>query len=160
MYQAFIGPAELLGRRVGELHVALASSTSNPAFRPEPFTPHYQRSVYQRMRTEAIHTMQLLRKRLRDLPESTRDDVDALIAAEPEIQQRFRSVIEHKIGGKRIRLHGDLHLGNIVLIEGRPTLFDAIEFDPLIASGDLLYDLAFLLMDLVERGLAEGAEAQ
>ena len=55
------------------------------------------------------------------------------------------------------RGHGDLHLGNIVLIDGRPVLFDAIEFDPLIASGDVLYDLAFLLMDLVERGLTPAA---
>jgi uncharacterized protein len=52
------------------------------------------------------------------------------------------------------RGHGDLHLGNIALIDGRPVPFDAIEFDPLIAAGDVLYDLAFLLMDLVERGLA------
>jgi hypothetical protein len=51
------------------------------------------------------------------------------------------------------RGHGDLHLGNIVLIDGRPVLFDAIEFDPLVAAGDVLYDLAFLLMDLVERNL-------
>jgi uncharacterized protein len=55
------------------------------------------------------------------------------------------------------RGHGDLHLGNIVLIDGRPVLFDAIEFDPLIASGDVLYDLAFLLMDLAERGLMPAA---
>src|SRR5262249_19748224 len=51
------------------------------------------------------------------------------------------------------RGHGDLHLGNIALIDGRPVLFDAIEFDPIVASGDVLYDLAFLLMDLVERNL-------
>ena len=51
------------------------------------------------------------------------------------------------------RCHGDLHLGNIVLIDGAPVLFDAIEFDPGIATGDVLYDLAFLLMDLIERGL-------
>lgn len=50
------------------------------------------------------------------------------------------------------RCHGDLHLGNIVLIEERPVLFDAIEFDPAIATCDILYDLAFLLMDLWERG--------
>jgi len=55
------------------------------------------------------------------------------------------------------RIHGDLHLGNIVLLEGSPVLFDAIEFSPLIASGDVLYDLAFLLMDLVERELAAAA---
>lgn len=51
------------------------------------------------------------------------------------------------------RCHGDLHLGNIVLIAGRPTLFDAIEFDERIATSDVFYDLAFLLMDLIERGL-------
>lgn len=55
------------------------------------------------------------------------------------------------------RIHGDLHLGNIALIDGRPVLFDAIEFSDIIASGDVLYDLAFLLMDLLERGLAEAA---
>jgi hypothetical protein len=55
------------------------------------------------------------------------------------------------------RIHGDLHLGNIALIDGRPVLFDAIEFSDIIASGDLLYDLAFVLMDLTERGLAEAA---
>jgi uncharacterized protein len=55
------------------------------------------------------------------------------------------------------RIHGDLHLGNIVLIDDKPVLFDAIEFSEVIASGDVLYDLAFLLMDLVERGLAEAA---
>ena len=55
------------------------------------------------------------------------------------------------------RGHGDLHLGNIALIDGRPVPFDALEFDPVIASGDVLYDLAFLLMDLVERGLPSRA---
>jgi uncharacterized protein len=48
------------------------------------------------------------------------------------------------------RGHGDLHLGNIAVLDGEPIAFDALEFDPVIASGDLLYDLAFLLMDLLE----------
>ncbi len=50
------------------------------------------------------------------------------------------------------RCHGDMHLGNIVLLEGRPVLFDAIEFSEAIATVDVLYDLAFLLMDLAHRG--------
>ena len=49
------------------------------------------------------------------------------------------------------RCHGDLHLGNIALVQGEPVMFDAIEFDPIVGSGDVLYDLAFLLMDLTER---------
>jgi aminoglycoside phosphotransferase family enzyme/predicted kinase len=55
------------------------------------------------------------------------------------------------------RGHGDLHLGNIALLEGRPLPFDAIEFDPNVAAGDVLYDLAFLLMDLLERDLGRAA---
>lgn len=55
------------------------------------------------------------------------------------------------------RCHGDLHLGNIVLWHGRPTLFDALEFDEDLATIDTLYDLAFLLMDLDRRGLRRAA---
>jgi uncharacterized protein len=49
------------------------------------------------------------------------------------------------------RAHGDLHLGNLCLWRGRPVPFDAIEFDEAMATIDLGYDLAFLLMDLDHR---------
>ncbi|MDP1701164.1 MAG: AAA family ATPase [Aestuariivirga sp.] len=49
------------------------------------------------------------------------------------------------------RCHGDMHCGNIVLLDGKPVLFDAIEFSEKIATIDVLYDLAFLLMDLGRR---------
>jgi aminoglycoside phosphotransferase family enzyme/predicted kinase len=62
-------------------------------------------------------------------------------------------------GGYVRHCHGDLHLGNIVEIEGAPVLFDAIEFDDAIATIDVLYDLAFLLMDLGARGLPAHANA-
>lgn len=52
------------------------------------------------------------------------------------------------------RCHGDLHLRNICLINGRPLLFDCIEFNEQLAGIDVAYDLAFLLMDLWHRGLA------
>jgi len=55
--------------------------------------------------------------------------------------------------------HGDLHLRNIVEIDGSPVLFDAIEFDDRLATIDVLYDLAFLLMDLGKRGLGDHANA-
>jgi aminoglycoside phosphotransferase family enzyme len=55
--------------------------------------------------------------------------------------------------------HGDLHLRNIVLIDGQPTPFDAIEFNDEIACIDVLYDLAFLLMDLWRRELPRHANA-
>jgi uncharacterized protein len=55
--------------------------------------------------------------------------------------------------GKVRRCHGDLHLGNICLLDRHPTLFDAVEFNDEIARIDVLYDLAFLLMDLANRKL-------
>ena len=55
------------------------------------------------------------------------------------------------------RCHGDLHLANIVLIDGKPVLFDAIEFDEAIATVDVLYDLAFPLTDFLRYGRPEAA---
>ena len=58
-----------------------------------------------------------------------------------------------RAGGRVRHCHGDLHLRNIFRMDGKPTLFDAIEFNPLLSDIDVLYDLAFLLMDLDHRGL-------
>jgi predicted kinase len=55
--------------------------------------------------------------------------------------------------------HGDLHLRNIVLLDGVPTLFDGIEFNDELSCTDVLYDLAFLLMDLWRRRLPRHANA-
>ncbi|WP_458096946.1 bifunctional aminoglycoside phosphotransferase/ATP-binding protein [Roseomonas sp. WA12] len=53
--------------------------------------------------------------------------------------------------GRIRRCHGDLHLGNLLLWEGRPTPFDALEFDEALATIDTGYDLAFLVADLLHR---------
>ncbi len=55
------------------------------------------------------------------------------------------------------RCHGDLHLRNIVLLNGKPAPFDALEFDEVLGTCDVLYDLAFLIMDLRHRGLGRAA---
>ncbi len=55
------------------------------------------------------------------------------------------------------RCHGDLHLANIVIWQGHPALYDAIEFDDAMATIDTLYDLAFLLMDLDRHGQRRAA---
>jgi uncharacterized protein len=84
--------------------------------------------------------------------------VEALAQSSRAAYARVRPLlVERGRRGLIRRIHGDLHLGNIVVIEDRPVLFDAIEFSAVIGSGDVLYDLAFLLMDLVERGLGAAA---
>jgi aminoglycoside phosphotransferase family enzyme/predicted kinase len=61
--------------------------------------------------------------------------------------------------GRVRRCHGDLHLRNLVLIDGAPVPFDALEFDERLGTCDVAYDLAFLVMDMLHRGLAPQANA-
>ena len=63
----YLYSAELLGRRTGELHVALAHSRRRPAPSPEPFTRLYQRGLYQSMRSQARATFELLRAQIQRL---------------------------------------------------------------------------------------------
>jgi uncharacterized protein len=76
-----------------------------------------------------------------------------------ELEARLPLIADREREGFVRRCHGDLHLKNIVLWNGRPRLFDAIEFDEKIATIDVFYDLAFLLMDLWHRGLRLNANA-
>lgn len=82
-------------------------------------------------------------------------DVSAALAeAMPRSLEPFIDLVARRLAAGAIRRgHGDLHLRNIVLIDGRPVPFDAIEFSDRIANTDVLYDLAFTLMDLQHRGL-------
>ena len=80
--------------------------------------------------------------------------VDAFLAESERALDRVGGLLDaRRADGKVKRCHGDLHLRNICLYDGEPTLFDCIEFSDEIASIDVLYDLAFLLMDLEHRGL-------
>jgi aminoglycoside phosphotransferase family enzyme/predicted kinase len=80
------------------------------------------------------------------LPEA---EVTTWAAAMRRELARRESWLRARGEGKKVRrCHGDLHLGNICLWRGVPVPFDAVEFDEAIATGDVAYDLAFLLMDL------------
>ncbi len=78
-----------------------------------------------------------------------RIDLELRAAADDLEDRRKAGLVRHG--------HGDLHLANIVLLDGEPVPFDCLEFDPELATIDLLYDLAFLIMDLLARGLDEAA---
>ena len=66
--------------------------------------------------------------------------------------QRCLSLFGQRLQAGRVReCHGDLHLGNIVLLDGRPTPFDGIEFNPTLRWIDVINDIAFLIMDLQHR---------
>lgn len=84
--------------------------------------------------------------------------VEALIAAtDAEFERRKPLLDARAAAGQLRRCHGDLHLGNILEEDGRAVPFDCIEFNDKLSEIDVLYDLAFLLMDLCFRRQAEGA---
>jgi aminoglycoside phosphotransferase family enzyme/predicted kinase len=86
-------------------------------------------------------------------------DASANLIAETRHEFERRSVLleKRRQAGYVRECHGDLHLRNVVLLDGRPTLFDGVEFNDEISCIDVLYDLAFLLMDLWRRRLAPHA---
>lgn len=95
------------------------------------------------------------------------DQIEALIgpnADVPELERlrgwtrdehaRLRSTFEARRAGGFVReCHGDLHLGNVALIDGEPTPFDGIEFNEAFRWIDVMNEVAFLVMDLVDRKL-------
>ena len=81
-------------------------------------------------------------------------EVAAFAAQARAVLRRVAALLaERQAEGFVRRCHGDLHLRNICLSDGRPTIFDAIEFNQAISGIDVFYDLAFLLMDLDHRNL-------
>lgn len=107
----------------------------------------------------AVERMSCIVDEIHDvLAETWRESADQWRGSAKSVLGRCGSVIKRRAeAGFVRRCHGDLHLGNIVLWEGRPTLFDALEFDENLATVDTLYDLAFLLMDLEVRGSTAAA---
>jgi aminoglycoside phosphotransferase family enzyme/predicted kinase len=84
---------------------------------------------------------------------------DLARASEVQLKRSAELLDARRAEGRVRRVHGDLHLRNIVLLDGKPTPFDCIEFNDDFAIIDVAYDLAFLLMDLEHRSLRDLANA-
>jgi maltose alpha-D-glucosyltransferase/alpha-amylase len=126
---SYLESARLLGQRTAELHKALASSTDDPNFAPEPFSMLYQRSVYQSMQSQMSQVFPWLRTRLKQLADGTREEAQRVLDLEPEIRRRYRSLLQRKLNTMRIRVHGDYHLGQ-VLYTGRDFVIIDFEGEP------------------------------
>jgi maltose alpha-D-glucosyltransferase/alpha-amylase len=116
----------LLGKRTGEMHLALSSSAEHPDFSPEPFSMLYQRSVYQSMRGLVRRVLQALRKNIKHLPDSFQKEGSSILGSEQKILSRLQEIVGKKLSATKIRIHGDYHLGQ-VLYTGRD--FSIIDFE-------------------------------
>jgi len=109
----FVEAARGLGRRTGEMHAALAAPGAK-AFAPESFGKLYQRSIYQTMRNMSGRVFRRLERANGTLPEFAREPAARVLALEGEVMRRFRGVLNPTLGGVRVRIHGDYHLGRLL----------------------------------------------
>jgi maltose alpha-D-glucosyltransferase/alpha-amylase len=119
---SYLETVRLLGRRTADLHAALAAPAGDRAYGPEGISPLYLRSVYQSLRTRAAHVWRRLHRRLRLLPPDVQADVRELLSRAEDLNARYRTIMSRRWSGQRIRVHGDLHLGQ-VLVAGSDVAF-------------------------------------
>jgi len=126
----YLDSARLLGRRTAELHAALSSDPTDPAFAPERITPLDQRSIYQSLSGLSMRATDLLRTQLNKLPADAREEGRKVLELESRIPSILKSFLARRLNTTRIRVHGDYHLGQVLYtghdfviidFEGEPT---------------------------------------
>jgi maltose alpha-D-glucosyltransferase / alpha-amylase len=126
---SFLDAAWLMGRRTAELHVSLASVADDAAFAPEPITELTQRAVFQSVRNQAGDALATLDRRLGQLSEPVQEQARLCLQLTPQIHDRLRAMASQRARATRIRVHGDLHAGQ-VLWTGRDFVIIDFEGEP------------------------------
>ena len=130
---------ESLARAVAELHGQAAIASPDSLYG----TPELIRSTVQACLDELEKAT---------FPEAIRTLLTHLnIWVLAEWRRLNSSFLSRKQQGWIRECHGDLHLGNIVLYRGKPTLFDCLEFNPNLRWIDVMSDVAFMVMDLHDK---------
>jgi trehalose synthase-fused probable maltokinase len=110
----YINLAETLGRRTADLHLVLGQETDDPDFAPAPCTPGYWRALRARMERSIESSLILLRRRLSDLGSAERRQAALVFELERQLLSRVGVLTDRHLDARRIRCHGDYHLGQVL----------------------------------------------
>jgi maltose alpha-D-glucosyltransferase/alpha-amylase len=111
---AYLDRARLLGLRTADLHLALASDPNDPLFAPQPLDIMHQQSMYGSVSGHMARTFELLRGRVGHLTPEQRALVDVVLPQEAQIDRVLAAITSRRIDAIRIRIHGDLHLAQVL----------------------------------------------
>ena len=114
----YLGTAETLGRRTAEMHLALASDSSDAAFAPEPFTREDVQLVTADAVAQAQQALQTLSARERELPADVKAGAARLLRSRDSLIALIRSAQDLQFVASKLRIHGDYHLGQVLWSEG------------------------------------------
>ena len=120
----YLSTAEILGRRTGELHAALASAGGRRDFEPEVFSVPELKATARGMRQHATEELQLLEAAMPRLDDRRRDLARELLAQRSDLFHHFDALAHIRSGGARIRCHGDFHLGQVLIAEADVVILD------------------------------------
>ena len=112
-----------IGRRLAEMHLVLAQDSSNPDFAPEPASAETCGNWAEQVKEQIEVAMKALASRT-DLEEATRQDAEALLAQKDVLIARAASLARAGEGATLTRIHGDLHLGQMLVSSGDIFIID------------------------------------
>jgi maltose alpha-D-glucosyltransferase / alpha-amylase len=115
---------ELTALRLGEMQIALASRDDIPDFQPEPITSQDTSTWIRQAVRRAERIQEALKARRDSLPEADKSMVDSLLESMPDLEARLRELLPDPVKGRKIRHHGDFHLGQILIVKDDVSIID------------------------------------
>jgi maltose alpha-D-glucosyltransferase / alpha-amylase len=114
-HEAFLVMIRTLAKRTAELHGALTTRTGNADFDPEPLSRVDFDSYRQRALGEARTTLALLKAAIEQIPAADRDKANEVLAHQDRLLARLDAAASEDAQGQKIRIHGDYHLGQVLV---------------------------------------------